>query len=44
MFPEPYNNNYEIIQTPDHVTIFVEMNHDTRVIPLDPRPLLSDKI
>jgi hypothetical protein len=35
MLPEPYNNNYRIIQTPQHVTILVEMNHDTRVIPLD---------
>jgi hypothetical protein len=38
MFPEPYNNNYKIVQSPDHVTILVEMNHDARVIPLDGRP------
>jgi hypothetical protein len=38
MLPEPYNNNYQIVQTPDHVTILVEMNHDARVIPLDGRP------
>jgi hypothetical protein len=44
MFPEPYNNNYKVVQTPDHVTIAVEMNHDTRVIPLDDRPPLSEKI
>jgi hypothetical protein len=25
-----YNNNYEIVQTPDHVVIVVEMNHDAR--------------
>jgi hypothetical protein len=37
MLPEPYNNNYRIIQTPEHVTILVEMNHDARVIPLDGR-------
>ena len=42
MLPEPYNNNYEIIQTPGYVIIRVEMNHDTRVIPLDRRaPLAS---
>jgi hypothetical protein len=36
MMPEPYNNNYKIVQTPDAVTILVEMNHDARIIPLDP--------
>ena len=35
MLPEPYNNNYEIIQTPGYVVIRVEMNHDTRIIPID---------
>ena len=30
-----YNNNYQIIQSPDHVVIVVEMNHDARVIPLN---------
>jgi hypothetical protein len=40
MFPEPYNNNYKIVQTPDNVTILVELNHETRVIPLDGRPPL----
>lgn len=40
MLPEPYNNNYEIVQTPGFVTIAAEMNHETRVIPLDGRPHL----
>jgi hypothetical protein len=44
MFPEPYNNNYKIVQTRDHVTILVEMNHDTRVIPLDGRPHLPGEM
>jgi hypothetical protein len=44
MLPEPYNNNYRIIQSPGFVTILVEMNHDARVIPLDGRPALSQKI
>jgi hypothetical protein len=44
MFPEPYNNNYKIVQTPDHVTILVELNHETRVIPLDGRPTLPAEI
>jgi hypothetical protein len=35
MLPEPYNNNYRIFQTPDHVVILVEMNHEPRIIPLD---------
>jgi hypothetical protein len=35
MLPEPYNNNYRIFQTPEHVVILVEMNHEPRVIPLD---------
>jgi len=40
MLPEPYNNNYANIQTPDYVIIRVEMNHDTRVIPLAGAPHL----
>ena len=38
MLPTGYNNNYVILQTPDHVVIHVEMIHDTRIIPLDGRP------
>ena len=37
MLPQPYNNNYQIVQTPDHVVILAEMIHDARVIPLDGR-------
>jgi len=44
MLPEPYNNNYRIIQSPGYVTIVVEMNHDTRVIPLDGRPHLGSAV
>jgi hypothetical protein len=44
MLPEPYNNNYAIIQTPGYVVIRVEMNHDTRVIPLDDRPPLASSM
>jgi len=29
-----YNNNYQIVQGPDHVLIDVEMNHDARIVPL----------
>lgn len=34
MMPLGYNNTYQIVQTPDHVMILVEMIHDVRVIPL----------
>ena len=37
MMPGFYNHNYQILQTPDHVVIFVEMVHDARIIPLDGR-------
>jgi hypothetical protein len=32
MLPVLYNNNYQIVQTPDHVMILVEMVHDVRII------------
>ena len=35
-----YNNNYTIVQTPDHIMILTEMVHDVRVIRLgEPNPL-----
>src|SRR5262245_39396498 len=37
MLPGPYNNNYQIFQTSDHVIILAEMIHDARIIPLDGR-------
>jgi hypothetical protein len=42
--PSAYNNNLQIIQTPDHVVIFVEMIHHARVVPLDGRPHLPQHI
>jgi hypothetical protein len=33
-----YNNNYQIVQTKDHVMILVEMVHDVRVIRLNGAP------
>jgi len=44
MLPAGYNNNYQILQTPEHVVILVEMIHDARIIPLDARPHLSPRI
>ena len=32
MLPEPYNNNYQILQTPAHVVIQAEMNHTARIV------------
>jgi hypothetical protein len=31
-----YNSNYQILQTPDHLAVVVEMVHDTRDIPIFP--------
>lgn len=42
MMPTLYNNNYQIVQTPDHVMILVEMVHDARIIPLDQQHRDSD--
>ncbi len=36
--PNNYNSNMHIVQTPDRVTIFYEMVHETRTIHLDGRP------
>ena len=33
MHPVLYNNFKQIVQTPTHVMILVEMNHDARIIP-----------
>ena len=38
MLPSAYNNNYQIVQTHDHVAIATEMMHDVRIIPVDGRP------
>ena len=32
MLPNIYNNHKRIIQTPDHIMILTEMNHDARII------------
>ena len=44
MIPGPYNNNYQILQTPTHVVIFHEMIHDARIIPIDGRPRIPQHI
>ena len=37
-FPAPYNNAYQIVQTPGYVVITSEMIHEARVISTDGRP------
>ena len=44
MMPGPYNNNYQIVQSPGIVTIVSEMIHDARVIPTDGSPHLPANV
>jgi hypothetical protein len=51
MLPSLYNNTYQIVQTKDHVSIVVEMVHDTRIVrlnakhlPASQRPWMGDSI
>ena len=44
MMPGPYNNNYQIVQSPGTVTILVEMIHDARIISTDNRPHLPSTV
>ena len=43
--PPAYNDIHQIFQTPDYVVLFTELNNNApRIIPLDGRPPISDKI
>jgi hypothetical protein len=44
MFTAGYNNAYQIIQIPGYVVIAFEMIHETRIIPIDGRPRLNERI
>ena len=52
MLPSFYNNsqygaltsNYQIVQTPGYVTIFTEILHEARIIPLDGRPHVAPSV
>jgi hypothetical protein len=44
MMPGPYNNNYQILQSPGNVTILIEMIHDARIISTDNRPHLPSTV
>ena len=45
MLPPAYNDIHQILQTPDYVVLFTELNNSLpRIIPLDGRPPLPDAI
>jgi hypothetical protein len=44
LLPGPYNNDFQIVQTPGYVVILHEMIHDARVIPLDGLPHVPSRI
>ena len=45
MLPPPYNDLYQIFQTPGYVVLFPELaNNPVRIIPTDGRPSLSTRI
>ena len=44
MLPGNYNHNYNILQTSEHVAIYTEMIHDTRIIPVDGRPHIGPSV
>ena len=44
MVPSDYNNNVQILQTPDHVVLHTEMIHNARIVPLDGRPHISSSM
>jgi hypothetical protein len=44
MFPNPYNNGIQIVQSPGYVVINMEMIHEARVVPLGNMPPLDSAI
>jgi len=42
--PSGYNNNYQIAQAPGFVAIMQEQIHETRIIPLDGRPHIGQRL
>lgn len=38
MLNTSYNSHLHIVQTPDHVVLTAEMNHDARILPIGPPP------
>jgi len=41
MLPTMYNSYYQIVQSPDHVMILVEMVHDARIIRVNGKPITN---
>lgn len=39
-----YNNNIQFVLTKDHVLLYTELGNDPRIIPLDSRPFLDQRI
>jgi len=44
LIPGNYNNLYQIVQTPGYVTIFSEMAHQSRTVPLDDHEKLPGNV
>jgi hypothetical protein len=44
MLPGGYNQNFQLVQTTDHVVILNEMVHDARLVPLNGRPHLPGNV
>jgi hypothetical protein len=44
MFPRSYNNNMQIFQAPGYVVMLLEQVHEPRVVPLDGRQQVSDRV
>lgn len=44
MFPRSYNNNMQVFQAPGYVVMLLEQVHELRVVPLDGRPQVSDRV
>ena len=44
VLPAGYNQNIQVFVNEDHVVLLHEMVHDTRIVPLDGRPHVSDDI
>ena len=44
MLPGPYNNNVQLVQTPDYVAIVNEMIHDVRIVPMNGQPRVGQQI
>ena len=44
MYPAAYNNNVQLVQTPDYVMIYNEMGPSYRIVPLDRRPHLPQHL